>query len=102
VPHGPDTVAVGATSERDFDDATSTDRQLDDLIERARGVSPALHGAEIVERWARLRPRAADKRLLVERHPSVSGLTIATGGFKTGLAMAHKVGDTVAAMLAGA
>ena len=89
VPRGEDLVAVGATSERDYSDAETTDTQLDSLIERAREICPAIANAEVIEKWARLRPRAANKRLLVEQHPSLEGVIVATGGFKTGLAMAH-------------
>jgi len=89
VPRGDGYVSVGATSERDYQDADTTDTQLDALIERAHEVCPRLEGAEVVEKWARLRPRAANKRLLVESHPSLEGVVVATGGFKTGLAMAH-------------
>jgi glycine/D-amino acid oxidase-like deaminating enzyme len=96
VPQGNGIVAVGATSEREYESDTDTDKQLDDLIQRARDVSPRLFGAEVIERWARLRPRAADKRLLVENHPTLSRVFVATGGFKTGLAMAHVVAARVA------
>ena len=89
VPRGAGLVSVGATSEREFSAPDTTDEQLDTLIERAREICPLLERAETVERWARLRPRAADKRLLVGPHPTLEGVTVATGGFKTGLAMAH-------------
>lgn len=98
VPRAEGHVAVGATSERDYSDPVTTDDQLEALIEAARAISPALSGAEVIERWARLRPRAADKRLLVGPHPVHEGATVATGGFKTGLAMAHRVAEAVAGM----
>ncbi len=89
VPRGDGHVAVGATSERDYTAEDTTDHQLDDLIARARSICPRLDGAEVIERWARLRPRAANKRLLVCRHPQLDHVIVSTGGFKTGLAMAH-------------
>lgn len=97
VPRGPDTVAVGATSERWFSDPENTDEQLDMLIDQARNLCPALENAEVIERWARLRPRSADRKLLITLLPDNPNVTVATGGFKTGLAMAHTVGKTVAA-----
>ena len=99
VPQSDDIVSVGATSEREYASDTKTDEQLDALIERALEISPRLKGAKVIERWARLRPRAADKRLLVENHPTLSGVFVATGGFKTGLAMAHVVATRVAEQL---
>ncbi len=89
VPREGNEVAVGATSERYYDDATTTDALLDQKIERADALCSALTGARVIERWAAVRPRAADRALLVGRHPVLSGVSVATGGFKTGLAMAH-------------
>jgi glycine oxidase len=45
VPHADGTVAVGSTSERDWDDPVATDRQLDEVIARARAACPALRDA---------------------------------------------------------
>jgi len=99
VPRGGGLISVGATSERDYADSESTDAQLDSLIEQAKDISPRLSGAETVERWARLRPRAANKRLLIGPHPTLEGVVVATGGFKTGLAMAHLAAQQTAAIL---
>ncbi len=89
VPREGGEVAVGATSERYYEDAAMTDMLLDEKITRARALCPALQGAQVVERWAAARPRAADRGLLVGPHPTLQGVAVATGGFKTGLAMAH-------------
>ena len=45
VPHNDGTVAIGSTSEREFDDPTSTDSQLDDIISRAIKAFPVLENA---------------------------------------------------------
>ena len=100
VPRGDGLISVGATSEREYADAVTTDDQLETLIARAKEICPRLHGAAVTERWARLRPRAADKRLLLGPHPNVPNVTVATGGFKTGLAMAHHAADQIAHSLA--
>ena len=89
VPRGETMVAVGATSERHFDQAETTDALLDEKIARGKALCPELADARVVERWAAARPRAADRGLLVGPHPVLHGVSIATGGFKTGLAMAH-------------
>ncbi len=99
VPRGDNLVSVGATSEREFAKAKTTDELLEDLINRAKEVCPRLEGAEVVERWARLRPRAADKRLLIGPHPDFPEVMIATGGFKTGLAMAHHAANKALKLL---
>lgn len=92
VPRGAQSVAVGATSERYFERADATDAQLDEKISWATALCPALFGARVVERWAAARPRAADRGLMVGPHLVLNGVSLATGGFKTGLAMAHTLG----------
>jgi hypothetical protein len=61
VPHADGTVAVGSTSEREWDDPTATDTQLDAVIARARAACPALRDAPVIERWAGIRPRARSR-----------------------------------------
>lgn len=96
VPHADGTVAIGSTSEREYDDPTTTDGQLDALIDRARALMPVLHGAEVVERWAGLRPRARSRAPMLGAHPLHEGQFIANGGFKIGFGMAPKVAEVMA------
>ena len=96
VPHENGTVAIGSTSERDYDDPDSTDRQLDAVIERAMAVVPVLHGARVVARWAGLRPRSRSRAPMLGAHPLHKGQFIANGGFKIGFGMAPKVGQVMA------
>ncbi len=88
VPHGNGTVAIGSTTEREFDDPTATDALLDPLIEAARRAVPVLTDAPVIARWAGLRPRARSRAPMVGLHPTRDGAFIANGGFKIGLAMA--------------
>ncbi len=88
VPHGDGTVAIGSTSERNYDDPTRTDDQLDALIDKARVVCPALRDAPVVLRWAGLRPRAKSRAPMLGPHPLIPGAFIANGGFKIGFGMA--------------
>ena len=97
VPHADGTVAVGSTSERDFDDPDATDDQLDALLERAAAACPALAGRPVVERWAGVRPRAATRGPLLGPWPGRPGHWIANGGFKIGLALAPLAGERLAA-----
>ena len=99
VPHADGTVAIGSTSERDYDDATSTDEKLDEVIERAMRVVPVLHGARVVERWAELRPRSRSRAPMLGPHPLHTGQFIANGGFKIGFGMAPKVGQVMADLI---
>ncbi|MDF0602975.1 FAD-binding oxidoreductase [Psychromarinibacter sp. C21-152] len=96
VPHADGTVAVGSTSEREFDDPGAVDAQADDLVARARAVCQALEGAEVVARWAGVRPRAKSRAPMLGAWPDRPGHFIANGGFKIGFGMAPKVGEVMA------
>ncbi len=88
VPHDDGTVAVGSTSERDFDDGARTDDQCDALLARARAVCPALQDAPEIARWAGVRPRAKSRAPLMGPWPGRDGEYVFNGGFKIGFAMA--------------
>lgn len=96
VPHVDGTVAIGSTSEREYDDPKSTDTQLDAVLARAIAAVPALAGAEVIERWAGVRPRARSRAPVLGEHPLRPGEFIANGGFKIGFGMAPKTGETMA------
>ncbi len=101
VPHADGTVAVGSTSERDFDDGAAVDAQCEDLAARARAALPALAEAEIVQRWAGVRPRARSRAPVLDAWPERSGHFIANGGFKIGFGMAPKVSQVMADYVLG-
>ena len=99
VPHNDGTVAIGSTSEREFDDPTSTDSQLDDIISRAIKAFPVLENAPVIERWAGVRPRARSRAPMIGGHPFRAGEFIANGGFKIGFGMVPKVGAVMADLI---
>ncbi|MGK8233270.1 Glycine oxidase [Roseovarius sp. EC-HK134] len=99
VPHEDGTTAVGSTSERNYDDPTSTDAQLDDVIARAVAAVPALAGAPVVARWAGVRPRSRSRAPMLGAHPFRPGEFVANGGFKIGFGMAPKVGAVMADLM---
>lgn len=96
IPHGNGTTAIGSTTERYFDDPTSTDIQLDHLIQKARDLLPALRSAKILNRWANTRPRSVTRAPILGRHPLRPDRFIANGGFKIGLALAPMIGEMMA------
>ncbi|MBR9763289.1 MAG: FAD-binding oxidoreductase [Rhodobacteraceae bacterium] len=98
VPHADGTVAIGSTSERDFD-GLGTDAQLDEVIAAARAAVPVLRNAEVVERWAGLRPRARSRAPMLGAWPGRPGHFIANGGFKIGFGMGPKVGQVMAELV---
>lgn len=91
VPHADGTVAIGSTSERHYDAPTTTDTQLDALIDTARRICPALRDAPVIDRWAGLRPRAKSRAPMLGAHPTRPGAYIANGGFKIGFGIAPMV-----------
>ncbi|MEJ6389982.1 NAD(P)/FAD-dependent oxidoreductase [Gymnodinialimonas ulvae] len=99
VPHADGTVAVGSTTEREFESPTATDEQLDPLINRARRALPVLADAPVIQRWAGLRPRARSRAPMVGAHPTRAEAYIANGGFKIGLAMAPVVAEMLADLI---
>ena len=96
VPHADGTIAIGSTSERDYDDPHAVDAQLEEVIAKARAVVPALEQASVLERWAGVRPRSRSRAPVLGRHPVSDGAFIANGGFKIGFGMAPKVASVMA------
>ncbi len=96
VPHADGTVGIGSTSERDYEDGAATDGQLDELIVRARALCPALKDAELVARWAGVRPRARSRAPMLGAHPFRDNAWIANGGFKIAFGLAPLVGEVMA------
>ena len=99
IPHADGTLAIGSTSEREFSDGQETDAQLDDIIERACAAVPVLHGAEVIERWAGVRPRARSRAPMLGTWPDRADHYIANGGFKIGFGMAPKAAGVMADLL---
>ncbi|MDK3074048.1 FAD-binding oxidoreductase [Sedimentitalea sp. JM2-8] len=99
IPHADGTLAIGSTSERAFDDAATTDAQLDALIDRAMASMPVLHGAPVINRWAGVRPRSKSRAPMLGRHPARPFHFIANGGFKIGFGMAPKVAEVIAELV---
>ncbi len=99
VPHADGTVAIGSTSENQFDDPRSTDAELEDIIARARAAFPVIADAPVLERWAGVRPRARSRAPLLGPDPRDAMRFIANGGFKIGYGMAPKVGEVMADLI---
>ncbi|WP_312530749.1 FAD-dependent oxidoreductase [Paracoccus sp. (in: a-proteobacteria)] len=98
VPHCDGTIGIGSTSEREFMDL-NTDEQLDGLIAKAQMICPVLAGAEVVDRWAGIRPRAKSRAPVLGAWPGRPGHYVANGGFKIGFGMAPAVGAMMAELL---
>jgi len=99
IPHAAGHVSVGSTSESSWDDPFATDDLLDGVISKARAICPQLRGANVIERWAGLRPRAPKPEPMLGMLDK--GIFVATGGLKTGLAVAYRIADALADMVEG-
>lgn len=99
IPHRSGHIAVGSTSEKTWDAPFATDEKLDAVIAKARTICPALQNAEIIQRWAGLRPKPPGREPVVGHIED--RLWIAGGGFKIGFGIAHTVGDTLVDMIQG-
>lgn len=99
IPHGDGTVAVGSTSEREYDSPDRPDALLDEVIARARAAVPALATAPVITRWAGLRPRSRSRAPMLGPWPDKAGHFIANGGFKIGFGMAPKVAEVMADLM---
>ncbi|MGL4406349.1 MAG: NAD(P)/FAD-dependent oxidoreductase, partial [Notoacmeibacter sp.] len=82
-------IAVGSTSENQWNHEASTDAQLDELLVKARTICPLLRDAETVERWAGVRPKHESRDPVVAELAEAPGIIVATGGFKISFAVAH-------------
>ncbi|OOG67823.1 D-amino-acid oxidase [Sinorhizobium sp. A49] len=101
VAHDDGHVAVGSTSENKYADPLSTDELLNELLLRAEMLVPTLRGAEVVERWAGIRPKSTGREPMVGRHPDHENLSVLTGGFKVSFGIAHRLARFVVDEIAG-
>jgi glycine/D-amino acid oxidase-like deaminating enzyme len=62
---------------------------------------PALAGAEVVGRWAGIRPRARSRATILGPWPGRLGQFVANGGFKIGFGVAPLVAETMADLVLG-
>lgn len=95
VPHADGTLAIGSTSERHWTDP-GPDARTGALLARAVAACPGLAGAEVIERWAGVRPRAATRTLVLGRWPDRPGHVVMNGGYKTGFGMAPWAAERLA------
>ena len=99
IPHADGTLAVGSTSERYYEDASSTDEKLDRLITDALAILPELKSAKLILKWAGLRPRTQSRAPVLGAHPLYPDAYIANGGFKIGLGMAPRIAEVMADLM---
>lgn len=88
VPHKPNLLGVGSTSETHWGNLEN-DFFGENLLNHVIENLPILRGCKILERWAGIRPRAYRPDPLIGKIDE--GIFINAGGFKTGFAFAPKI-----------
>lgn len=100
VPHDNGTVAIGSTSDRDFQDAQPSPARSAELLRRATVFCPQLKEREVLADWAGIRPRCHKRDPLIGRLPGYKTIFAATGGFKISFGIAHLVAEALVAEIA--
>ena len=93
IAHGGGRCAVGSTAEPEWTDARSIDNSMDEKLERARRLCPALREAPVIARWAGVRPKSAARDPIIGQLVPGEPVYIASGGFKITLAIAHLIAE---------
>ncbi|WP_299867457.1 FAD-dependent oxidoreductase [uncultured Hoeflea sp.] len=101
IAHDNGQVAIGSTSEREFDQSTTTDERLEALIKRARKLCPLIRDAPVVARWANVRPRAIGRDPMLGPVPGAPRVLAMAGGFKISFGIAHRMADFLVAEMTG-
>ena len=99
IPHEDGTLAVGSTSERIYENGTSTDEKVHKLVTDAREVLTDLKSAKVIQTWAGVRPRSKSRAPVLGIHPLFPDAYIANGGFKIGLGMAPKIAEVMSDLM---
>ncbi|NOT47527.1 MAG: glycine oxidase ThiO [Acidobacteria bacterium] len=96
VPRADGRVLVGATVEDAGFDKSVTGEAVGQLKECAFEIAPLLVRHEILEKWAGLRPFAADGLPVIGPVPGFDGLTVATAHYRNGILLAPITAKIVA------
>ncbi len=95
VPKLDGSVAVGATEEHVGFDRRVTAAGVRGLLDDAARLVPALADASFRSAWAGLRPETPDHLPLVGPVPTLDGLLVAAGHFRTGVLLSPATGEIV-------
>jgi glycine oxidase len=88
VPRADGRILVGATVEDVGFDKSVTNSGTEILLETALEISPSLANLEIVEKWAGLRPFAADGLPIIGDFAEIENLFIAAAHYRNGILLA--------------
>jgi glycine oxidase len=88
VPRADNRLLAGATVEKAGFDKNVTTSGLESLSRSAYEIAPELKKIDISEKWAGLRPCAADMLPVIGHYNNIGGLYVATGHYRNGILLA--------------
>jgi glycine oxidase len=94
-------ILIGATVEDVGFDKRTTDAGINFLRENALEIAPSLVNLNIAEKWAGLRPFAADGLPILGAFPEIENLLIATAHYRNGILLAPVTAEIMAAAVVG-
>ncbi len=94
-------ILIGATVEDAGFDKQTTDAGINFLRENALEIAPSLVNLSIAEKWAGLRPFAADGLPILGAFPEVENLLIATAHYRNGILLAPVTAEIMAEAIVG-
>jgi glycine oxidase len=100
VPRADGRILAGSTLEDAGFEKAVTPAGMQKIMNAARELVPALVGAEIVEKWAGLRPGTPDN-LPILGPTDLPGLIVATGHYRNGILLAPVTAKLVRAWVCG-
>lgn len=99
VPRADGRILAGATVEDAGFDTATTDEGIDALRKAALEIAPSLANLGIAEKWAGLRPFAADGLPVIGRLSQAENLYVATAHYRNGILLAPLTAKLVAEAL---
>lgn len=94
-------ILAGATVEDAGFDKSVTPSGIDFLRENALEIAPGLVNLNIAEKWAGLRPFAADGLPILGAFPGIENLFVATAHYRNGILLAPKTAEILAEKITG-
>lgn len=101
VPKAGGRLLVGATVVPGSYDRKVSLAGLGDLMERAKGLMPAIGAAEWEKAWSGLRPQTADELPYIGKVQAYEGLFTACGHYRNGILLSPATGLAMAQLLSG-
>ena len=101
VPRSDGHILVGASMERVGFTPGTTESVVNNLLEATYRITPGLKSAEIIEQWMGFRPGSPDGMPYLGPVDGFSGLFVATGHYRNGVALAPGTADIMSRWIMG-